>query len=53
MTEVLRGVEEYWGDKDPGLDHRARLMTALYNYCTRSLEPVSYGLVEKFDTDLA
>jgi transcriptional regulator with XRE-family HTH domain len=52
LAQVLRAVEEFWKDKDPGLEHRARLITALYNYCARSHEPVSFGLVEKFDTDL-
>lgn len=53
LAQVLRAIEEYWGDTDPGLDHRARLITALYNHCARTLEPPDYGLVEKFDTDLA
>jgi transcriptional regulator with XRE-family HTH domain len=44
LAQVLRAVEEFWGGKDPGLEHRARVMTALYNYCARSLEPPSCGL---------
>lgn len=50
-AQVLRAVEDFWGNAVPELEHRARIMTALYNYCTRSLEPPSYGLVEKFETD--
>jgi transcriptional regulator with XRE-family HTH domain len=51
FAEVLRAVEDFWGNCVPELEHRARIMTALYNYCTRSLESPSYGLVEKFETD--
>ncbi len=53
LAEVLRAVEEFWKDTDPGLRHRARIITAVYNHCARSLEPPSYDLVEEFEMDMS
>ena len=53
MAEVLRAVEEFWKDTDPGLKHRAHTITAVYNHCARSLEPPSYELVEEIEMDMS
>jgi transcriptional regulator with XRE-family HTH domain len=52
FAEVLRAVEKFWGKYVPELEHRARVITALYNHCARKLEPPSYGLVEEIEIDL-
>ena len=55
FTEVLRAVEEYMEKfRCPyELEHRARIIVALYNHCARRLERPSEVLVEKFDDELS
>ena len=53
LAEVLRAVEEFWKGTDPGLRHRAHIITAVYNHCARSLEPPIYDLVEEFEMVLS
>jgi transcriptional regulator with XRE-family HTH domain len=54
LAEVLRAVEDFF-EKNKGtyeLEHRARLITAVYNRCARTLEPPSFGLVEFLATEV-
>jgi hypothetical protein len=53
LTQVLRENEECWGHCVPELEHRARVITALYNHCARTLEPLSEVLAEEFNIDLS
>ena len=55
LAEVLRVVEEYFEKYELPypLKYRARLITALYNYCARELEPPSEFLVGDFLADIA
>jgi|GEM_PF-5890085 len=52
FAEVLRAVEKFWGKHVPELEHRARVITTLYNHCARKLERPSYALVEEIEIDL-
>jgi transcriptional regulator with XRE-family HTH domain len=52
FAEVLRAVEKFWGKHAPELEHRARVITALYNHCARKLEAPSYELVEEIEIDM-
>ena len=47
LARVMRAVEEYMSEHKVSyeLEHRARVMTAIYNYCARTLQPPSRGLV--------
>jgi transcriptional regulator with XRE-family HTH domain len=54
LAEVLRAVEEYIEKYEITypLKYRARLITALYNYCARELVPPSEFLVGDFDAGI-
>ncbi len=52
LAEVLREVEKFWGKYVPELEHRARVITALYNHCARKLEAPNYELVEEIEIGL-
>ncbi len=53
LTQAMRAVEEFWRGTDPGLKHRAHIITALYNHCARTLDPPSDELVEQFEDELS